>query len=154
LLLVGDPLDGASAAWLFDLNVSNRSPKRLAIPDSPLGNTVALSDKFAAVGAISGLMPPRKTLIMALEDGSTTVLDGLGFLSLDHNLLVRARPTSINGAHLARFELFKLSNKTKPRLIAQRQDIFKARAKENLLVSMQNTWFGIQLCIEQIPNEI
>ncbi|HHP7231948.1 MAG TPA: hypothetical protein ACFCUY_13955 [Xenococcaceae cyanobacterium] len=52
LLLVGylSSFDNTGGAWLFDLERPQDEPLKLAIEDTALGRTVAISQKFAAIG--------------------------------------------------------------------------------------------------------
>ena len=154
LLLVGSPFDDTGAAWLFDLETSESKPQRLAVPNAHIGSTVAISDQFAVVGAVGGLtyaIPP-KTLIKGIKDGSTTVIDGVGELSLDQNTLARMRPRSSDGEEQALLELFNLDDNATPRLVKERRDINRALLQNSLLTTVQKTSSGVKLCIEQRIN--
>ncbi|AFY58655.1 hypothetical protein Riv7116_6310 [Rivularia sp. PCC 7116] len=151
LLLVGSPFDDTGAAWLFDLKLPENQPQRLAVPNAHMGSTVAISDQFAVVGAVGGFtyaIPP-KTLITGIKDGSTTVIDGVGELSLDHNILARMRPRSNDGEQQALLELFNLDDNATPRLVKERRDIDRALLQNSLLTTVQKTSSGVKLCIEQ-----
>ena len=147
LLLVGT-LSEDAAAWLFDLSSPNMPPQKLAAPEYKyIGSVVAISDRFIAVGSLED--PPRTTLIMALKDGSTVLLDGFGYLSLAGNLLARAYPTTEDHEQQARLEIFDLTNLSNPRLIDKRWGISRAQLKDNLLVTTRKTHSGMQICVEQ-----
>lgn len=151
LLLVGSPFDDTGAAWLFDLETPENKPQRLAIPNAHIGSTLAISDQFAVVGAIGGLTyaTPAKTLIKGIKDGSTTVIDGVGELSLDQNILARMHPRSPDGEQQALLELFNLGDNATPRLMKERRDVDRALLENSLLTTVQKTSSGVKLCIEQ-----
>ncbi|WP_153009706.1 hypothetical protein [Mastigocoleus testarum] len=151
LLLVGSTFDDTGAAWLFDLETSENKPQRLAVPNAHMGSTVAISDQFAVVGAVGGLTyaTPPKTLIKGIKDGSRTVIDGVGKLSLDKNTLARMRPPSSDGEQQALLELFNLDDIATPRLVKERRDIDRALLQNSLLTTVQKTSSGVKLCIEQ-----
>lgn len=149
-LLIGSPGDGTGAAWLFDIETLPNEPQKIAVDDAHLGSTVAISEKFAVVGAVGGLTyaVSPKTLIKAIDDGSTTVTDGVGRLSLDRNVLARVRPRSSDGEQQALLELFDLSDIAAPCLVEQRENIDRALLQNSLLTTVQKTIFGVKLCIE------
>ncbi len=150
LLLVGAPFDDTGAAWLFNLLQPDSAPQRLAIPDANMGSAMAISDQFAVVSAIYGYLPPGRTLIMNLEDGSINVLDGFGhYLSIDRNLLMQAYLGSSDGQIPARLELFDLSNAAAPRLITRRRGAYRAILRNGILVTVKITRSAPKLCIKQ-----
>ena len=93
--------------------------------------------------------PPAKTLIMNMKDGSTTVLDGAGYLSLDRHLLVRTYREFYDGSPRPQLELFDLGDATAPRLIARRLGSYRASIHNGTLVTVKEYSSDPKLCIEQ-----
>ncbi len=164
LLLVGSPAyPQGGGAWLFDLNRSENKPLQLTIPDAYIGATVALNDQFAVVSDLLGetindpKLPP-KTLIRSLSNGSTTVIDSYGELSLSGNILAVMRFRSEDGEQAALLEVFRLDNDAKPHLIIKRgHPIKRAWVQNNFLVTVQHHYFFdgrsskyVQLCLESV----
>ena len=149
-LLIGAPFDGTGAAWLFDLKTPKSKPQRLAVTNAHIGSTVAISDQFAVVGAVGGLAyaVSPKTLIKEIKDGSTTILEGSGELSLDRKTLARMRRRSNDGEQQALLEIFNLDDIAAPRLVKKRGGIDRALIQNSFLTTVQKTASGIKLCIE------
>ncbi len=157
LLVAGSGLDAPmGAAWLFDLKAPKSKPQRLAIPNEYIGGIVAISDRFVAVSTATAnnYLMPTKTLIVSIEDGSTTVIDGVGVLSLDRNILARMHPhsTAYDGVpeQQALLELFDLTNFNEPRLIVKRGGIEGAYVQNNFLITIPKSYFRRKICIEQV----
>lgn len=155
LLLVGYPSWELGGAWLFNLEAPNSEPQRLAVANADLGGSVAISDELVAIGAVGGYPalsespPPPKTLIYSLKDGSNTIIDGYGELSLDRHILARVHPPDIEEERKARLELFDLKDIATPRLILERGEIERALLQNRLLIIVQKSASGIKLCLKQ-----
>ncbi len=93
--------------------------------------------------------PHPKTLIMNIKDGTTTVLDGYGYLSLDRHILMR----TYHGWHLdsppSRLELFDLRDPAAPRLIARRWGRYSAQIHNGILATVKITSSGTKLCVQE-----
>lgn len=165
LLLVGSPsYPTGGGAWLFDLNQPESKPLKLTAPNIYIGESVALSEQFAAVSDLFGdtvhdVPPlPPKTLIRAINNGSTTVIDSYGELSLSGNILAVMRLPSPDNETTALLEVFRLDNNAKPDLIIKREHpIERAWVQNGFLVTVQRHYFydlrpskRIQLCIESV----
>lgn len=173
LFLVGSPsYYRGGGGWLYDLNRPEIEPTRLAISNTFMGETVAVSDKFAVVGA-SVVDPeirdfeaegapelPRKILIRAIETGATTVIEDLGRLSISGNILaIMHYGSDFTPYHL--LKVFRLDKDATPHLIIEREDINHAWVQNGFLVTSERKYVGAgsndfnfdyvyQLCIEPI----
>jgi hypothetical protein len=159
LLLIGFFSEfGNGGAWLLDLNSPQNKLLKLTFPNARLGLTIAISDQFAAVGStskysytISGYRW-GKTLIRSIKNGSTTVIDGYGVLSLDKNILARKRfpkpgIVELEGEIL---EVFRLDENAIPHLIMKRNNVDDALVQNRLLITVQKTVSGQKICTEQV----
>ena len=159
LLLVGYlSHDKTGGAWLFDLDRPQAEPLKLAIEDTALGGTVAISQQFAAVG-VNGFRwyfpqgnPFDKsymTLIRNLNNGSTKVIDSFGKLSLSGDILAVMRPCNPEEELAGLLEVFCLDEDVTPRLI-RRTNVAKAKVQNGFLITLK-TYYCTELCIEPLP---
>ena len=159
LLLVGySSHDKTGGAWLFDLDRPQAEPLKLAIEDTALGGTVAISQQFAAVG-VNGFRwyfpqgnPFDKsymTLIRNLNNGSTKVIDSFGKLSLSDNILAVMRPCNRERELAGLLEVFRLDENITPHLI-KRTNVAKAKVHNGFLITLK-TYYCTELCIEPLP---
>jgi hypothetical protein len=159
LLLVGysSSYDETGGAWLFDLAQPQTKPSKLAVEDVALGNTVAISQEFAAVG-FSGVTwyYPRidrrkspKTLIKNLSNGSSTVIDSFGKLSLSGNILAVMRPRSPDCEQRPLLEVFHLDENTTPHLVLRRTNIDRAKVQNGFLI-LSKEFHYCQVCIKTL----
>ncbi|MGL5806743.1 MAG: hypothetical protein ACRC11_15120, partial [Xenococcaceae cyanobacterium] len=134
LLIVGSPpVDSEGRAWLYDLSKTS-PPLKLTAPNVFMGGSVAISEQFAAAGYYVGgglILNDRilmqngrpiltKTLIRNLKNGSTTVIDGVGELSLSGNILATKLRGSYDPKQAGLLEVFRLDNKAVPHLLIRR----------------------------------
>jgi hypothetical protein len=158
LLLVGYySVDNSGGAWLFDLDRPQVEPVKLAIEDTALGSTVAISQQFAAVSSNGhnwyfpqGGIRDRthKTLIRNLNNGSTTVIDSFGELSLSGDILTIMRPCNLQEELTGLLEVFRIDEDTKPHLI-RRTNVAKAKVQNGFLITLK-TYYRVRLCIEPL----
>ena len=96
LLLVGSPTrDRGGKAWLFNLNALEEKPLKIAKSNIYNGTSVAVSESFAAISDVaSALFDPynssglrSRVLIKSLKNGSTSVIESFGRVSLSDNIL-------------------------------------------------------------------
>ena len=159
LLLVGySSPDKTGGAWLFDLDRPKAKPQRLAVENNALGSTVAIYQQFAAVGSNGhywyfpqGNVRDRsfKTLIRNLNNGSTTVIDSFGELSLSGDILAIMRPCNPEEELAGLLKVFRLDKETKPHLISKQTDVTKAKVQNGFLITLK-TYHRVELCIEQL----
>ena len=158
LLLVGySSPDKTGGAWLFDLDRPQVEPVKLAVEDTALGDTVAISQQFAAVG-VNGFRwyfpqgnPFDKsymTLIQNLNNGSTKVIDSFGELSLSGNILAVMRPCNREQELAGLLEVFRLDEDITPHLI-RRTNVAKAKVQNGFLITLK-TYYRVRLCIEPL----
>jgi hypothetical protein len=165
LLLVSiDQSSERGGVWLFDLNSPQSNPQKLTIPNAtpPLSNSVAISERFVAVGNFplsidSDLSDPfETTLIRNIATGSTKVIDEAGGLSLDGNILARIRSigedlANNEGREISRLlEVFRLDDDATPHLIQKRGDVERAFLQNRLLITVQKTNSGKKICTEKV----
>ncbi|MGL5872136.1 MAG: hypothetical protein ACRC2R_07165 [Xenococcaceae cyanobacterium] len=158
LLLVGYySVDNTGGAWLFDLDRPQVEPLKLAIEDTALGSTVAISQQFAAVGSNGhnwyfpqGGIRDRshKTPIRNLKNGSTTVIDSFGELSFSGDILAIMRPCNPQEEIAGLLEVFRIDEDTKPHLI-RRTNVAKAKVQNGFLITLK-TYYRVRLCIEPL----
>ena len=165
LLLVGS-LSGKeeSGAWLYHLEQLDQEPEKLAVPNTYIGETVALNEKFAAVGQIgdcSGVFrlhpeymssKPETTLIKNIKNGSTIVHPGIGKLSLSDNILARMRPLTPHLDCSGILEVFRLDQNAVPELIFTEDYVVNAFVQNSFLVITQNDYkIGhFKVCVHSI----
>ena len=160
LLLIGYlSHDKTGGAWLFDLDRPQAEPQKLAIEDTALGATVAISQQFAAVGyhGIRWYFTPGnardsrsfKTSIRNLNNGSTNVIQSFGELSLSGNVLAVMRPCNRERELAGLLEIFRLDENTTPHLI-KRTNVAKAKVQNGFLITLK-TYYREELCIELLP---
>lgn len=162
-LVVGSPNDSAfpwdnhrGAAWLFNLNTPLAQPRRLAIPNKPSGDTVVISEHFAAVGVRNPFQSPisTQTLVISIKDGSTNLVEGVGKLSSDGNILAMMRPSKSMGGYTqkALLRVYDLTNINKPRLMVKRGGIHDAYVQNNFLVTIKDNIFKTKkkICVQSL----
>ncbi|WP_041619040.1 hypothetical protein [Stanieria cyanosphaera] len=161
LLLVGysSSYDETGGAWLFNLAQPEAEPLKMAVGDVAMGSTVALSQQFAAVSfhGITWYFPrsnaPRKspkTLIANLNNGSTTVINSFGELSLSGNILAVMRPGRGCGEVVYPIlEVFRIDEDTTPHLIIRRKNVSRAKVQNVFLIFLH--YNGSRVCIEPLP---
>lgn len=165
LLLVGcssyDQETGIAkgGALMFNLDRPQEEPLKLAIENTALGGTVAISQQFAAVG-LNGFRwyfpqgnaydNSHKTLIKNLNNGSTSVIDSFGELSLSNNVLVTMRPCNPEQELAGRLEIFRLDEDATPHFITERTDVVRAKVQNGFLITLK-TYYYVELCIEPLP---
>ena len=156
LLLVGYLSYGRTGgAWLFDLDRPQAEPQKLAIEDTTLGGTVAISQQFAAVGNrgirwyfARGDDRSFKTLIRNLNNGSTNVIRSFGELSLSGNILAVMRPCNREEELAGLLQVFRLDENTMPHLI-RRTNVAQAKVQNGFLITLK-TYYREELCIEPL----
>ena len=157
LLLVGSPSYYVkSGGWLFDLDRPDNKPLKLTAPNAYIGETIALSSHFAAVGNLGEwFYPPedaprlqKKTLIRSIKNGSTKVIDSYGELSLSRNILAIMRPQSDDDEQKALLEVFRLDEDATPRLIKKRKHLIRAWVQNGFLITVSKKFSRVKLCIE------
>ncbi|MDY6900449.1 MAG: hypothetical protein SWZ49_20590 [Cyanobacteriota bacterium] len=156
-LIVGSLFENRTgAAWLFNLKTPSAKPKRLAIPNRANGRTVTVSKRFAAVGIDNPFQLPSstQTLVVSMEDGSTTLVEGVGKLSSDNNILAIMLPYKSRGGYTqeALLRVYDLTNINKPRLIVKQGGINNAYVQNNFLTTIKKNYdeAKTKICIEQI----
>ena len=161
MLLVGSPsYEVETGAWLYDLERLGREPEKLASPNVLVGGTVALNEKFAAVSVIgdhSGvfriypqymLNKSQKTLIKAIDNGSTNVFSGIGELSLSGNILARMRPFAPHVNQGGLLEVFRLDENATPNVILRQEPVVNAFVQNGFLVTViEDRRQGFKVCI-------
>ncbi|MEM9275575.1 MAG: hypothetical protein AAGA80_21815, partial [Cyanobacteria bacterium P01_F01_bin.143] len=170
LLLVGSPpTNQEGKAWLFDINNLDDKPLELKASNILMGGSVAISEKFVVVGSkVSGAIIQNnrlliqndlpiitKTLIKNLKNNSTTIVDGVGTLSLSGNILARIRPGAYDGDLddlLPLLEVFRLDDNAVPHLIQKRRDVNRAWVQNGYLITTQSDYDAkiFKVCIEPI----
>lgn len=172
LLLASPSYTEPGGAWLFDLKrLEEKSvkivPENVDFATVNFGQTVAISEQFAAVGhggrlwaypAYPNTGDPRtftKTLIKNLKNGSTKVIDSFGELSLSGNILAVMRPGSPDGEYKPVLEVFRLDENTIPHLIIRRTNVSRAWVKNGFLIFVKHlsSFRFSQVCIEPLPEE-
>jgi len=158
LLLVGYlSEDGTGGAFLFDLARPEAEPLNLAVEDTALGNRVAVSQQFAAVGFDGhywyfpqGNARDRshKTLIRNLENGASTIIRSFGQVSLSGNILAVMNPGS--GDTESQFiEVFRLDENAQAHLITKRT-VFIGEVQNGFLFTKKFNDSN-KVCIEPLP---
>ena len=131
LFLVGSPSDyDEGGAWLFDLNDIEGKPLKITTSNIATGATVAISKQFVAIGShdqmdlvSQGHPIPRKTIVKAIDNNSTTVLDAVGQLFLDGNILAVFLAADMSWErYFPTLKVFRLNENVKPHLIMERGD--------------------------------
>jgi len=178
LILVGSPPSRQrnlepkqGKGWLFNLNELDSEPKVLTAEKAYFGKSVALSSQFAVVGNRGneqlvgnyGLYP--KTLIMSLENDSSSLIDNQGYLSIHKNILAIMRPRAAMQSPL--LQLFRIDKYSKASLIMERKvldsyQMIQGKYLRNAL--MQNGWLltverlgkkdSLKICLESIKKII
>lgn len=164
MLLVGSPsYEEETGAWLYDLDRLEREPEKLASPNVLVGGTVALNEKFAAVSVIgdhSGvfriypqymLNKSQKTLIKAIDNGSTNVFNGIGELSLSGNILARMRPLAPHVNQCGLLEVFRLDENATPNFILRQEPVVNAFVQNCFLITVTDDHkSGFEVCVSSI----
>lgn len=145
-------------AWLFNLAQPEAEPLKVASGDAAMGSAAALSKQFAAVGfygvtwRFSQTLEQKSThtIIRNLNDGSTTVINSFGELSLSGNILAVMRPGRAYGEVVFPIlEVFRIDENTTPHLIIRRKNASRAKVQNGYLIFLH--YNGSQLCIESLP---
>ena len=146
-------------ALVFDLDRLLAEPLKLAIEDTALGGAVAISKQFAAVG-LNGFRwyfpqgnaydNSHKTLITNLNNGSTSVIDSFGELSLSDNVLVIMRPCNPEQELAGLLKIFRLDEDATTQFITERTDVVRAKVQNGFLITLK-TYYYVELCIEPLP---
>ena len=131
-------------ALLYDLNVPRSPPEVILAPDFYIGTTVAVSSHFVAMGEIGTLNPPpqdapflkSKTLVRAIKNGSTSIIDSYGKVSLSNNILAVMR-CSAQGHRVALLEVFRLDRNAVPHLIIKRKNVRRALVQNGFLITIE-----------------
>ena len=157
LLLVGYASNYTGGAFLFDLARPEAEPLNLAVEDTALGNRVAVSQQFAAVGFDGhywyfpqGNARDRshKTLIRNLENGASTIIRSFGQVSLSGNILAVMNPGS--GDTESQFiEVFRLDENAQAHLITKRT-VFIGEVQNGFLFTKKFNDSN-KVCIEPLP---
>ena len=156
LLVGGSNSNHREGVWLFNLNKLNDLPLFLSISNAYVGGSVAISNQFAAVSSGSRASPallnekPKKTLIRNIRNGHTTIIDRDGHISLYRNILVRSTFYAANRDGYSVLEIFKINDKSVPRLINKRENVDFAQLQNGFLVTVKQTKHINKLCIEQL----
>ncbi|MDJ0631997.1 MAG: hypothetical protein QNJ34_02285 [Xenococcaceae cyanobacterium MO_188.B29] len=150
-------------AWLFNLNQPKSKPLKITAPDASIGSSVALNKRFAAVGNVLfgwdiDTELPLKTLIRAIDSGSTTVIDSYGELSLSGNILAIMRFRSADYEITALLKVFRLDDNAKPELIIERgHPVERAWVQNGFLVTVERHFDPnvrpvrhIKVCLEPV----
>ena len=166
MLLVSSPsYRTGGKAWLYDLNTSENEPLEIANSNFYLGQTIAISEQFAVIGDPGywvhwgsdyfkyPRLPPR-TLIKSLDNGSTTIIESLGELSIDKNILTIMSPLSDDEEHPALLEVFSLDDNATPHLILKRESFNYAWVQNGFLITLtrneDSNSIVPNICIEPI----
>ena len=163
LLLLGYPsYYEEGSGLLFDTNFPTNQPIKLAAHNAIIGQTVALSNQFAVVSALSfGQTVPidteslpeakEKTLIRNINSGSTTVIDGNGEVFLFKNILLRAflKEDYLIAKNRYIVEIYYLDDDATPYLIEKRTNT-DASVQNGFLVTSRRTAYGKKICTEKI----
>lgn len=125
-------------AWLFNLAQPEAEPLKVAAGDVAMGSAAAISQKFAAVG-FNGVTwyfsrtlerKSTHTIIRNLNNGSTTVINSFGALSLSDNILAVMRPGRDCGEVVFPIlEVFRIDEDTTPHLIIRRKNVTRAKVQ-------------------------
>lgn len=173
LLLIGSPsYTEPGGAWLLDLDNLEAEPKKIVpenidFPTVSFGETVALSEQFAAIGHggrlwyyplrpyphIGGPHPFTKTLVRNLRNGSTQIIESFGELSLSGNILAVMLPGSDDREQRPLLEVFRLDEDSVPHLIIRRTNVSSAWVQNGFLVFVKHLidFRFSQICIEPLP---
>ena len=132
LLLIGSR-SSTGGGWLFDVDRAEEKPIKIATPNISTGRAVALNEKYAAVGDAlfgedGGTDIASKTIVRALDNGSTAVIDAYGELSLSDNILATMRFGSLYYQRTNLLKVFRLDDNAQPQLIIEREDPSMERA--------------------------
>ena len=143
------------AAWLFSLKAPSAKPRKLTIPNQGSREAVAISEHFAAVGVRNPFFfSSNETLVVSMEDGSTNLVEGVGKLSSDGNILAMMLPYVSRGGYTQEslLRVYDLTNINAPRLIAKQGGINNAYVQNNFLTTIKKNYSEAKtkICIEQI----
>lgn len=145
-------------AWLFNLAQPEAEPLKVASGDASMGSAAALSKQFAATGFygvtwyFSRTLERKSThtIIRNLNNGSTTVINSFGKLSLSGNILAVMRPGRGCGEVVYPIlEVFRIDEDTTPHLIIRRKNASRAKVQNGYLIFLH--YNGSQVCIEPLP---
>lgn len=154
LLLVGSPSHRTGrGAWLFNLENLESDPEKISDSSLPMGETVAISEKFIAIGNFGEFgvshywgymeqtqlfpLPPQKTLIKSLNNGSVRIIESTGSLSLSNNILAIKSPEHGKSDSSVLLQVFRLDDNAAPCLILQRKDLENAWVQNNYLITVE-----------------
>jgi len=165
LILAGSPgQDHNGKGLLFDLELPNKSPIELKAINTYLGDTVAISERFAVVGNSSrnnkrsDINSPyfSTTLIISLENNLAFLLNSKGYVSLDKNILAIMQPQRRIRMQGSKLELYLLDKKKIPHLILKRFDVKRARVENGWLITIKNSNSKLlkERCLESLEQII
>lgn len=160
LLLIGSPdIDGFPAksggAWLYDLNLPEAKPQLFTTSKAIMGDALALSEDFLAIGSSASGMyiasdERQKTLVRRLDNGKTTVMDGVGFLSIKGNILLRKQDRSPDFEIKSILEVFELDEQAKAHLLERLINVDDASLENGLLGTVGESRNGKRVCLKQL----
>jgi len=165
LLLVGSPsYPTGGGGWLFDLDRAEEKPIKISMPDTFIGGSVVLNDRFAAVGnlLLGNYVEPNiapKTIVRAIDNGSTAIINAYGELSLSGDILAIMRFGSLYSGQTNLLKVFRLDQNAKPKLITEREDssIERAWVQNGFLTTVESHYDPkisasryIRVCLEPV----
>ena len=159
LLLVGySSPDYTGGAYLFDLTRPEVEPLELAIENTALGGTVAVSQQFAVVG-FDGVNShfyqgnardhSHMTLIRNLKNGATNVIDSFGKVSLSGNILA-VMNLGNDDIESQFIEVFRLDKNAEAHLITKRT-VYQGKVQQGFLFTKSFNASN-KVCIEPLPS--
>ena len=157
LLLVGYLSDdGTGGAYLFDLARPEAEPLNLVVENAALGNKVAVSQQFAAVGFdgyrwqfSSGVRSrSHMTLICNLSNGATSIVNSFGKVSLSGNILAVMHPYHYE-APTVFLEAYRLDENAQAHLITK-QTVYLGEVQNGFLFTQKDDK-SKRVCIEPLP---
>lgn len=154
LALIGSPSHSkCGRAWLFNLEKIEDDPKPIGDSSLSVGETVATSENFLAVGNFGEIglshywgyveqtqlfpLQPHKTLIKSLNNGSVRIIDTTGSLSLSNNILAIKSPEHEKSDLTVLLQVLRLNDNAGPCLILQREDLENAWVQNNYLITVK-----------------
>ena len=154
LALIGSPSHSkCGKAWLFNLEKIEDAPESIGDSSLSVGETVAISENFLAVGNFGELgishywgyveqtqlfpLQPHKTLIKSLNNGSVRIIDTTGSLSLSNNILAIKSPEHDKSDLTVLLQVLRLNDNAAPCLILQREDLENAWVQNNYLITVK-----------------
>ncbi|MEO0926395.1 MAG: hypothetical protein AAFY63_11060 [Cyanobacteria bacterium J06643_13] len=157
LLLVGYlSEDSTGGAYLFDLARPKAEPLKLAVEDTALGGTIAVSQQFAAVG-FDGFFSQfsqgnardrsHMTLIRNLENGASTVIKRFGKVSLSGNILAVMHIYDYEAPTVS-LEVYRLDENAQAHLIDKRE-VYRGEVQNGFLFTQTIDDYR-RVCIEPL----